>query len=97
LNAHALPLGILPSFASDPPTRLQLHSGDLVLLATDGFFEWQDDQGEQFGTRRMEEVIRASRNAASSEIIGKLYEAVTRFSKGTKQQDDLTAVIIKRL
>ena len=97
LNAHALPLGILPSFASDPPTRLQLHSGDLVLLATDGFFEWQDDQGEQFGTRRMEEVIRASRDAASSEIIGKLYEAVTRFSKGTKQQDDLTAVIIKRL
>ena len=45
----------------------------------------------------MEEEIRASRDAASSEIIGKLYEAVTRFSKGTKQQDDLTAVIIKRL
>ena len=46
--------------------------------------------------RRLEEVIRASRDAASSEIIGRLYDAVVRFSKGTKQQDDLTAVIIKR-
>jgi serine phosphatase RsbU (regulator of sigma subunit) len=45
----------------------------------------------------MEEEIRASRDAASSEIIGKLYQAVIRFSKGTTQQDDLTAVIIKRL
>jgi serine phosphatase RsbU (regulator of sigma subunit) len=97
LNAHALPLGILPSFASDPPTHLQLHAGDLVLLATDGFFEWENDRGEQFGVRRMEEVIRASRDIASSEIIAKLYDAVTRFSNGTKQQDDLTAVVIKRL
>ena len=43
------PLGILPSFASDPPDTSQLHAGDLVLLATDGFFEWENDQGEQFG------------------------------------------------
>jgi len=42
-------------------------------------------------------VIRASRDLASSEIIARLYEAVTRFANGTKQQDDLTAVIIKRL
>jgi serine phosphatase RsbU (regulator of sigma subunit) len=97
LNAHALPLGILPSFASDPSTRLKLHAGDLVLLATDGFFEWENDQGEQFGVRRMEDAIRASRDIASSEIIAKLYDAVTRFSNGTKQQDDLTAVVIKRL
>ena len=46
--------------------------------------------------QRQEEVIRASRDAASSEIIGP-YDAVVRFSKGTKQEDDLTAVIIKSL
>jgi serine phosphatase RsbU (regulator of sigma subunit) len=97
LDAHALPLGILPSFASEPPTRLQLQSGDLVLLATDGFFEWEDDHGEQFGVQRTEEVIRASRDGPSSEIIARLYDAVIRFSNGTKQQDDLTAVVIKRL
>jgi serine phosphatase RsbU (regulator of sigma subunit) len=45
----------------------------------------------------MEGVIRASRDLAPSEIISRLYNAVANFSNGTKQQDDLTAVIIKRL
>jgi serine phosphatase RsbU (regulator of sigma subunit) len=95
LDAHAPPLGILPSFASDPPTHLHLHAGDLVLLATDGFFEWENDQGEQFGAQRIEGVMRESRDLAASEIISHLYDAVIRFSNGTKQQDDLTAVLIK--
>jgi serine phosphatase RsbU (regulator of sigma subunit) len=97
MNAHALPFGILPLFRPDPPTHLQLQSGDLVLLVTDGFFEWENDRGEQFGVPRMEDVIRASRDSASEEIIKRLYQAVTTFSNGTKQQDDLTAVVIKRL
>ena len=97
LNANALPFGILPSFHSDPPVRVRLHSGDLVVLATDGFFEWENDQGEQFGLLRMEESIRSSRDSPPAEIIARLYETVNAFSRGTKQQDDLTAVIIKRL
>ena len=97
MNAHALPFGIFPVFQSDPPARLQLHAGDLILLATDGFFEWENDQGEQFGVQRMEGVMRASRDLAASEIISHLYDAVIRFSNGTKQQDDLTAVLIKGL
>jgi serine phosphatase RsbU (regulator of sigma subunit) len=97
MNAQGLPLGILPSFQPDPAAHLQLQSGDVVLLATDGFFEWENDRGEQFGVQRMEGVIRAARDAASEEIISRLYEMVTVFSNGTKQQDDLTAVVIKRL
>ena len=97
MNAQGLPFGIQPSFRPDPAAHLQLQSGDLVLLVTDGFFEWENDRGEQFGVPRMEGVIRASRDAASAEIISRLYETVTAFSNGTKQQDDLTAVIIKRL
>jgi len=69
----------------------------MVLLATDGFFEWENDEGEQFGVRRTEDTIRASRDLPSQEIIARLYDAVTKFSNGSKQQDDLTAVVIKRL
>ena len=68
-----------------------------MVLPTDGFFEWENAEGEQFGVQRMEAVIRASRQLAPAEIIAQLYDAVTRFANGTKQQDDLTAVIIKRL
>jgi len=97
LEAQALPFGILPSFKSDPPKRLQLDPGDLLLLITDGFFEWQNDQGEEFGAQRVENVIRASRDLPSSEIIARLYDAVVTFANGTSQKDDLTAVLIKRL
>lgn len=97
INAQALPLGILPLFNSDPPERLQLHSGDLVVLSTDGFFEWENSQGEQFGMQRMKEVIRTSRDLAPDQIIANLYDAVSHFSNGSKQQDDLTAVVIKRV
>ena len=68
-----------------------------MILPTDGFFEWENEQGEQFGVERMEEVIRASQKLAPPDIIAQLYNAVTKFSQGTKQQDDLTAVVIKRL
>jgi serine phosphatase RsbU (regulator of sigma subunit) len=88
---------MFPFFKSDPPARLQLHTGDLILLATDGFFEWENDQGEQFGVQRMEAAMRATQDLAASEIISNLYHAVIRFSNGTQQQDDLTAVLIKGL
>ena len=97
MEAQAVPFGILPFFNSDPPARLQMHPGDLVLLVTDGFYEWENDRGEDFGVQRLEKVIRASRDCSSSEIIARLYDAVITFANGTSQKDDLTAVLIKRL
>ncbi len=56
----------------------------------------ENDRGEQFGVGRTEEAIRTSRDLPPSEIIARLYDAVKTFSNGSEQQDDLTAVIIKR-
>jgi phosphoserine phosphatase RsbU/P len=97
MNAQGVPFGILPSFHPDHAAHLELQSGDLIVLVTGGFFEWENDRAEQFGVQRMEGLTRASRDAASAEIISRFYETVTAFSNGTKQQDDLTAVMIKRL
>ena len=44
----------------------------------------------------MEEVIRAFRDSAPRDILANLYLNVLKFANGTRQQDDLTAVIIKR-
>jgi serine phosphatase RsbU (regulator of sigma subunit) len=96
MGGQGLPLGISPKMTSEPPLSLELEPGDLLVLATDGFFEWANAQNDQFGVDRLEKVIRASRHLHSKEIISSLYRAVVDFSGGTKQQDDLTAVIIKR-
>jgi serine phosphatase RsbU (regulator of sigma subunit) len=96
MGGQAPPLGISPRLMSEPPIKLELRPGDLLVLATDGFFEWANAQREQFGAERLKEAIRASRHLPPKEIISKMYGAVVEFSGGTKQQDDLTAVIIKR-
>jgi hypothetical protein len=44
----------------------------------------------------MQDVIRTSKDNTPRELISDLYQAVIAFSGGTKQQDGLTAVIIKR-
>lgn len=81
---------------SDRPRVLELNSGDLLVITTDGFFEWANAQEDQFGIERMEPVIRASKNQSPAEIISSLYKAVVEFSGGTPQDDDLTALIVKR-
>lgn len=96
MGAQGLPLGIMPVLNSDPPHSLELNPGDILVLITDGLYEWENQQGEQFGPKRLEEVIRRTRGHRSDEVIQALYKAVLDFSNGTKQQDDLTAVIIRR-
>ncbi len=91
------PLGILPNLMSAPPEILEMHSGDLLVLATDGFFEWANPSGDQFGVSRSGEVIRQSKEKSPRELISTLYRTVVEFSEGTHQQDDLTAVVIKRM
>jgi len=96
MEANGLPLGISDAFASDPPYCLQLASGDLLLLATDGFFEWANAGQERFGTERLAQTIRAAREKSAAGIISDLHQEVLRFAAGTKQMDDLTAIVLKR-
>jgi len=96
IGAQGRPLGISSELVSDPPEVLDLNAGDLLILATDGFFESTNREGEQFGVKRLEETIRESKGKRPSELIANLYKALLTFSAGTKQQDDLTAVVIKR-
>jgi len=85
----------MPNFASEEPVVLNFTPGDLLVLTTDGFFEWEDSNNEQFGVKRLEDAVRASKELPPAEIIATLYRTVLEFAGGTKQSDDLTAVVIK--
>jgi len=69
----------------------------LLLLATDGFFEWANAREERFGTQRLGQTVRAAHEKSAAEIIANLHQEVLRFASGTKQMDDLTAIVLKRL
>jgi len=97
LEAQGLPLGISVPLVSDPPLLLNFESGDLLVLATDGFFEWANPSGKFFGTERLQSSVRAARDKPAAEIISYLYQDVLRYADGAPQKDDLTAIVIKRL
>jgi serine phosphatase RsbU (regulator of sigma subunit) len=96
LDAHGIPLGMMAGVPYSQGTEGSLAAGDILAMITDGFYEWENPEGEQFGIAGLEAVLRESRDLSAEEIIIKLREAVADFCRGTKQMDDLTAVIVKR-
>lgn len=95
-DAHNIPFGIAAQAGYGPPSAIQLEVGDMLILITDGFFEWANPQAEMFGTERLAEQILAAQDQSPADMIQTLYKAVKEFSGGTKQMDDVTAVILKR-
>jgi serine phosphatase RsbU (regulator of sigma subunit) len=96
LDAHGIPLGMIAGVPYGVATKISFAPGDMLVLVTDGFYEWENPEGEDFGLQRTEEVIRKSRDCGPDEVIARLRSAVADFCRGTEQKDDLTAVIIKR-
>jgi serine phosphatase RsbU (regulator of sigma subunit) len=96
-EAHGIPFGIVPTMPYGPAQGMRLAPGDVLVLLTDGFFEWENGERDDFGIPRLQDAIRAVRHLPASQIISSLHEAVLRFAGGTKQADDLTAVVVKRL
>lgn len=96
LAANGVPLGIMPDIDWPAPERFEMNSGDMMVLVTDGFFEWQDAEREQFGMDRIFEILRTHRDCTAVEIIRRLHEAVVAFAGDMPQADDLTALIVKR-
>ena len=96
MPASTLPLAVVPDFDAKRGAPLRMAPGDVLVLATDGFFEWANDNDEQFGTGRIFETVRANRAESARHIIERLHEAVVRFSGGTAQADDLTVIVVRR-
>jgi serine phosphatase RsbU (regulator of sigma subunit) len=96
LDAQGIPLGMIAGIKYEHGTEGHLDSGDILALVTDGFYEWENREGEEFGVPRLEAVLREARDHPAGEIIARLRSAVASFCQGTVQKDDLTAVILKR-
>jgi PAS domain S-box-containing protein len=95
LDSSTFPLGLdseTPFVAQGP---VPLARGDLLLLMTDGIAETRSPQEEQFGTRRVLDLVGANRARSAHDLIVVLREAATGHSKRIELLDDLTAVVVK--
>lgn len=96
-KANGVPLGIMADVPFPEPDVFKMAPGDMMIVVTDGFFEWADAAKNQYGLERMYDLIRANRDRSSADIIRLLHESVLEFARGAPQNDDLTAVIVKRI
>ncbi len=97
LRATVIPLGILPDIDTSPAPPLLLQPGDVFLLVTDGFFEWANRSGEEFGVDRLFDILHDNPSRGAADLIAIMHKAVTDFGRGTPQDDDLTAIVVRRL
>lgn len=94
-GATDFPFGVTPT-PEYPPTKVALARGDLLILITDGFFEWHNLSGEQFGLPRLRQAILDTADAPIDEIAQRIYEKVRDFTTNAAQDDDMTAVVLRR-
>jgi len=95
LAANDLPLGISVPLADTELAGFKCDPGDLLLLLTDGFFEWSNPRHEQYGMARLEQFVATHHALEPQQFIQALHNDVIAFAQGTPQVDDLTAVVLK--
>ena len=96
-GGDGMPLGVSAGEEYGPVTPLTLDEGDVLVLLTDGFFEWaRPGDDEAFGINRLQEALRASASRDAATILQSIDEAVIGFCAGSSQPDDMTAIVVKR-
>ena len=96
LPVNELPVGINPNALYDLWQTVILNPGDILAAFTDGFFESEDSQGNRFGIDRISQSIIRHAELPAAKLIQSVYADLLNFEKGVRQQDDLTAVVIKK-
>ena len=68
---------------------VSMHTGDTVLLYTDGVTEASDEHGAFYGIGRLEQVVRATADTPE-QIFPRLKDSMTEFVGNAEQHDDIT-------
>lgn len=96
LKGAGLALGLEEEYPFFSYQKNGFSKDQLIILASDGIPETRNTSGEMFGKERLCNVVRSSSYRQAHEIIERVFDAVSLFSKGTLPDDDRTLVIIKR-
>ena len=94
IESNGLLFGIAPD-PDYPVCRLPILSGDRFLLYTDGVIEPENAQGDSFGDRKLEEVVRNNQSCPPAELLDQLISEVRIWQPASMaQQDDITLIVI---
>jgi len=73
--------------------EIVLAEGDRLVLFTDGITEASDSRGEEFGEKRLLDILHASRALGAAKIQKRVLSRIAEFN-GEKFQDDATLTVL---
>lgn len=94
INMKGMPLGTFKDFPYQQ-AELELNSGDVILLMSDGFPELLNSNNEMFGYERTKNLFKELATESPEKIISKLKDEGSKWVKDQDPVDDVTFVVIK--
>ncbi len=91
-QAHCTPVGIMEGMDFGE-ARIQLHSGDMIILTTDGVHEAHDPNGNEYGIKRLSRRVRSARGSAA-EVVKAIVQDIDSFVGTGPQTDDITIMAV---
>jgi len=88
------PVGLVPD-AEYTAACLKLEPEDTLVLFSDGVTEAMDPDEQLFGVPRLRDVLSGKTSLPLEEIQKSVLEAVENFSRGARQADDLTLLLVR--
>jgi len=95
--ATTFPLGYMPQSDLQPPVISALDPGDILGLISDGIYEYENENGAQFGRQGVIRVLDANPDASAQELVNKIMAAAHEHGGAAPQADDITIVLVRRL
>jgi serine phosphatase RsbU (regulator of sigma subunit) len=95
LSRGGMALGLYPD-SQLALCELELEVGDLLVLYTDGVTDAPNRRMEEFGLRRLVELLAPCGGLGAAECLQRILEAVGEFTGETAAFDDIALVVIRR-
>lgn len=90
-------IGIKNIEVSYPSIEFEIQKGDVLVACTDGLFESYNENHEQFGRERVEQIVKQNHNLSCEEIKEKIISELNKFTAGTPRDDDVTIMVLKKI
>lgn len=93
------PTGIVLGFLKDidlQRAHIYMKSGSVLVMYSDGLFERQDADENQFGETQLKQLVIDNQHLSSKEIADTIFKTAFEFGNHQNWEDDVTLVIVKR-
>jgi sigma-B regulation protein RsbU (phosphoserine phosphatase) len=74
---------------------MSYHTGDVFLFVSDGITEARDIKNNEFGEKRLKDLLLKLNSKTSGQIKDEIIKQVKEFTTAAEQHDDQTVVVVK--